>query len=471
MIITVFILSNALIFTGAIYAVPVFARTLSPDISQQVDDAPSAEQHPALPHEEESSNSSPDSEPGTIPDSEQSTLPDSDSGTLPVSEPGTPSDTEPSTPPDSEPGTPSDTEPGTPPDSEPGTPSDTEPGTPPDSEPGTPSDTEPGTLPEPEPAPQPEPESDQQPVPELPVIVEPELPDWRTLSPEEWSQLSDELKEELIQQIVENWRDISPEQWDQLPKAVKDVVISQLAEDWRNFSSEDWEHLPKEVKEAIIQKLLDEWEELSEDDLARLPEEVLIELFQRQAERINMLMGGGGRFPAEPEVGGFVIALKSLKGKNLFTEPILAETSTRNLEPQAELNLDDVEIRGLNLYKNFTAQGIPFHIQITTKNENDLVKITGNRFFKRDLENRVSEMYAKRMEARVLGFIPIILHNYWTTTPEVDLLLLLANLLSFTITVDVDDMLLNTHLMRAEKIVIQNLVLNIGRGHLSSYVP
>jgi hypothetical protein len=178
-----------------------------------------------------------------------------------------------------------------------------------------------------------------------------------------------------------------------------------------------------------------------------------------------------GPFPKEPQVGGFVIEVNSLQGYNLTMGKVNGETSEKGSEPQAKIGLENVTLRGLNLYKNLTtSDGTRFHIQITTRNPSDEVKITGTTPFYRDLETQVSELYAKEMTARVLGLLPITLRNFWDTEPEKNLLIFLGSLLDLGARLDAEQLKLNTHRLQAKKIVIPNLVLTVGEGHLSSRV-
>ncbi|OUM87022.1 MAG: hypothetical protein BAA01_16555 [Bacillus thermozeamaize] len=170
-------------------------------------------------------------------------------------------------------------------------------------------------------------------------------------------------------------------------------------------------------------------------------------------------------------MGGFVIEVNSLQGYNLTMGKVNGETSEKGSEPQAKIGLENVTLRGLNLYKNLTtSDGTRFHIQITTRNPSDEVKITGTTPFYRDLETQVSELYAKEMTARVLGFLPITLRDFWDTEPEKNLLIFLGSLLDLGARLDAEQLKLNTHRLQAKKIVIPNLVLTVGEGHLSSRV-
>ncbi len=195
------------------------------------------------------------------------------------------------------------------------------------------------------------------------------------------------------------------------------------------------------------------------------PEEELPE------DELLQLQFAPGPFPKEPQVGGFVIEVHSLKGYNLTVGKVDDETSERRSEPQAEIGLENVTLRGMNLYKNLTtSDGTRFHIQITTRNPSDEVQITGTTPFYRDLETQVSELYAKEMTARVLGIIPITLRDFWDTEPERNLLIILGSLLDLGARLDAEELKLNAHRLQAKKIVIPNLVLTVGEGHLSSSV-
>ena len=174
-----------------------------------------------------------------------------------------------------------------------------------------------------------------------------------------------------------------------------------------------------------------------------------------------------GPFPSEPAVGGFVIEVSHLSGSNLFVDKEFDDTAELERAPQARIRLRDVELRGLNLFKNLTTDdGMPFHLRIeTAKGAEDTARVEGW------MEVRVSELYAKRLKAKALGIVPITLTDYWTTEPENDLLIRLAGLLGL-VNLEADTMKVNAHKMqvRFDKIVIPNLVLTVGEGHLSTEV-
>ncbi|ADU51633.1 hypothetical protein Tmar_1522 [Thermaerobacter marianensis DSM 12885] len=174
-----------------------------------------------------------------------------------------------------------------------------------------------------------------------------------------------------------------------------------------------------------------------------------------------------GPFPSEPEVGGFVIEVSHLSGSNLFVDKEFDDTSEMGRAPQARIRLRDVELQGLDLFKNLTTDdGMAFHLRIdTAKGAEDTVRVEGW------MEVRVSELYAKRLEAKALGIVPITLTDYWTTEPENDLLIRLAGLLGL-VNLEADTMKVNAHKMRVrfDKIIIPNLVLTVGEGHLASEV-
>ncbi|PZN07373.1 MAG: hypothetical protein DIU69_11760 [Bacillota bacterium] len=170
-----------------------------------------------------------------------------------------------------------------------------------------------------------------------------------------------------------------------------------------------------------------------------------------------------GPFPREPEVGGFVIEVSELSGKRLSVRRLRADTSERRSEPQARLELRNVSLQGLNIYKNLMSpSGEPFHLRITTRGPADRVRITG------EMRVDVSELYAGRMVGKLVGVVPITVKNYWTTEPETDLLTRLAGLLGLDI--EAGPMKLNAHRLEVEHIVIPNLVLSIDQGHASSEV-
>ena len=162
-------------------------------------------------------------------------------------------------------------------------------------------------------------------------------------------------------------------------------------------------------------------------------------------------------------MGGFVIEVSELSGKRLSVRRLRAETSERRNEPQAGLELRNVSLEGLNIYKNLsTRAGRPFHIRITTRNKTDKVTITG------EMQVHVSELYARKMVGKLVGVLPITVKNYWTTEPEDDFMTRLAGLLGLNI--EAEEMKLNAHRLGVEHIVIPNLVLTIDEGHISSEV-
>lgn len=192
-------------------------------------------------------------------------------------------------------------------------------------------------------------------------------------------------------------------------------------------------------------------------------EEATPEEGEREEEEEIQTSFTPGPFPREPEVGGFVIEVSELSGKRLSARRLRADTSERRNEPQARLELRNVSLQGLNIYKNLTPpSGEPFHLRIRTSGPGDRVTIKG------EMRVNVSELYAGKMVGKLVGVVPITVKNYWTTEPETDLLTRLAGLLGLDI--EAEQMKLNAHRLEVEHIVIPNLVLTIDRGHLSSEV-
>ncbi|MBE3594155.1 MAG: hypothetical protein IMX04_03800, partial [Candidatus Carbobacillus altaicus] len=176
-----------------------------------------------------------------------------------------------------------------------------------------------------------------------------------------------------------------------------------------------------------------------------------------------------GSFPSEPEVGGFTIEVDGIKGDHLEVDKVYHDTSELRNVPMAKIGLQNVELTGLHLYKNLTLEdGGQIHLRIRTKSPNDKVIISGTGFLSNHLEVFTSEMYAKKLIAKVL-FLPIVLNDYWSTAPEEDLLIRLGGTLR--VPIEANRMKLNTHVLTAKKMTISNMVLEIGEGHLVSNIP
>jgi len=166
-------------------------------------------------------------------------------------------------------------------------------------------------------------------------------------------------------------------------------------------------------------------------------------------------------FPAEPQVGGFVITVNKISGERLFVGKICAETSESPTVPQAKIGLNDVTIQELGICKNLTPPNSnPSNITIT----GDMVSITGGPF-RKDLELQVSELYGKNLTAKAFGVLPVTLNDYWSTQPEDDLLLRLSGLTLPTL--EGTDLKMNTHSLKADRITIQNFMLSVEPGHKS----
>jgi hypothetical protein len=174
-------------------------------------------------------------------------------------------------------------------------------------------------------------------------------------------------------------------------------------------------------------------------------------------------VAGARYFPAEPEVGGFVMEVKGFKGKGLDVRKIAGLTSERKQEPQAYVGLDRVDIEGLVFYKNLTlADGRKMNICIKTQNPTDVVIVRKGKY-ERDFQTHISELYGKKLVAGILDQVPVTLNDYWNTKPEDDLLFLAGSKVrpSFEGTI----VKMNAHSLKLSKISIPNLNLTIESGH------